>query len=94
MGLEYVVLLHFYVSILKKHKNTKLNKIKKNLVEYFYHEISNHRQFKFRSNFKWVKCQIDNLKKMLRLQHFYNKSQVVSCYWFKFETNTKITFLP
>ena len=27
------------------------------------------------------------------LQHFYNKSQVVSCYWFKFETNTKITFL-
>ena len=30
---------------------------------------------------------------MLRLQHFYNKSQVVSCYWFKFETNIKITFL-
>ena len=28
------------------------------------------------------------------LQHFYNKSQVISCYWFKFETNTKITFLP
>ena len=28
------------------------------------------------------------------LQQFYNKSQVVSCYWFKFETNTKITFLP
>ena len=28
------------------------------------------------------------------LQHFYNKSQVVSCYWFKFEINTKITFLP
>ena len=27
------------------------------------------------------------------LQQFYNKSQVVSCYWFKFETNTKITFL-
>ena len=27
------------------------------------------------------------------LQHFYNKSQVVSCYWFKFETNSKITFL-
>ena len=31
---------------------------------------------------------------MLRLQHFYKKSQMVSCYWFKFETNTKITFLP
>ena len=28
------------------------------------------------------------------LQHFYNKSHVVSCYWFKFETNIKITFLP
>ena len=28
------------------------------------------------------------------LQQFYNKSQVVSCYWFKFETNIKITFLP
>ena len=27
------------------------------------------------------------------LQYFYNKSHVVSCYWFKFETNTKITFL-
>ena len=28
------------------------------------------------------------------LQYFYNKSQVVSCYWFKFKINTKITFLP
>ena len=27
------------------------------------------------------------------LQHFYNKSQVGSCYWFEFETNSKITFL-
>ena len=27
------------------------------------------------------------------LQHFHNKLQVVSCYWFKFEPNTKITFL-
>ena len=32
-------------------------------------------------------------KEMLRSQHFYNKLQVVSCYWFKFEPNTKITFL-
>ena len=32
-------------------------------------------------------------KKILRPQHFYNKLQVVSCYWFKFEPNTKITFL-
>ena len=31
---------------------------------------------------------------MLRLQYFYNKLYVVSCYWFKFETNIKITFLP
>ena len=30
---------------------------------------------------------------MLRPQHFHNKSQVVNCYWFKFEPNTKITFL-
>jgi len=28
------------------------------------------------------------------LQHFHNKLQVVSCYWFKFDPNTKITFLP
>jgi len=34
------------------------------------------------------------IREMLYLQHFYNKSQVVSYYWFKFETNTKITFLP
>ena len=32
-------------------------------------------------------------REMLRLQHFYNKSQVVNCYWFKFKTNIKITFL-
>ena len=25
---------------------------------------------------------------------FYNKSHVISCYWFKFQTNAKITFLP
>ena len=28
------------------------------------------------------------------LKYFHNKSQVISCYWFKFEPNTKITFLP
>ena len=28
------------------------------------------------------------------LQYFHNKSLVVSCYWFKFEPNTKFTFLP
>ena len=27
------------------------------------------------------------------LQHFHNKSQVISCYYFKFEFNTEITFL-
>ena len=26
------------------------------------------------------------------LQHFHNKSQVVSCYWFKFKFSTEITF--
>ena len=43
--------------------------------------------------FYWRKYN-NNRKEMLHLQHFYNKSQVVSCYWFKFETNTNITFLP
>ena len=28
------------------------------------------------------------------LQYFYNKSQVVSGYWFKFQTKSNITFLP
>ena len=28
------------------------------------------------------------------LYHLHNKLQVVSFYWFKFEPNTKITFLP
>ena len=28
------------------------------------------------------------------LQYFHNISKVVNCYWFKFEPNTKITFLP
>ena len=32
------------------------------------------------------RCYIHNI--------FYNKLQMVSCYWFKFEPNTKITFLP
>ena len=27
------------------------------------------------------------------LQHFHNKSQLISCYYFKFEFNTEITFL-
>ena len=34
-----------------------------------------------------------SFREMLRLQHFYNKSQVVGCYWIEFETKTKITFL-
>ena len=33
-------------------------------------------------------------REMLCLQYFYNKSHVVSYYWFKFEINTKIIFLP
>ena len=38
---------------------------------------------------KWEKkkrCYVHNI--------FHNKLQVVSCYWLKFEPNTKITFLP
>ena len=30
---------------------------------------------------------------VLRLQQFYNKSWVISYYWFKFEFSTEITFL-
>ena len=53
----------------------------------------------FKTNPKWqvdtrYYCWGKKIREMLRLQHFYNKSQVVSCYWFKFETHTKITFLP
>ena len=32
-------------------------------------------------------------REMLYLQHFYNKSWIISYYWFKFEFSTKITFL-
>ena len=32
------------------------------------------------------RCHVHNI--------FNNKLQVVSCYWFKFEPNTKIAFLP
>ena len=32
------------------------------------------------------RCYVHNI--------FHNKLQMVSCYWFKFESNTKITFLP
>ena len=41
------------------------------------------------------KVQIQPQKKgvVLRLQHFYNKSWVISYYWFKFEFSIEITFL-
>ena len=32
-------------------------------------------------------------REVLRLQYFYNKSWVISYYWFKFEFSTEITFL-
>ena len=32
-------------------------------------------------------------REVLRLQYFYNKSWVVSYYWFKFEFSIEITFL-
>ena len=37
---------------------------------------------------KWrgKKCYVHNI--------FHNKLQEINCYWFKFEPNTKITFLP
>ena len=42
----------------------------------------------------WLKnAQKKKKKEVLRLQHFYNKSWVVSYYLFKFEFSTEITFL-
>ena len=38
-------------------------------------------------------CYNINVREILRLQYFYNKSWVTSYYWFKFEFNTEITFL-
>ena len=32
-------------------------------------------------------------REMLHLQHFYNKSWMISYYWFKFEFSIKISFL-
>ena len=36
---------------------------------------------------------VKNKREVLRLQQFYNKSWVVSYYWFKFEFRIEITFL-
>ena len=44
--IKYVILLYFYVTLFqkyKKHKNTKLNKIKKNPAGHLYHEILNYK---------------------------------------------------
>ena len=41
-----------------------------------------------------ITINMSDVSSIIFLQHFYNKSQVVSCYWFKFQTNAKITFLP
>ena len=42
---------------------------------------------------KWRKKKRDTMSTTF-LHHFHHKLQAVSCYWFKFEANTKITFLP
>ena len=42
---KYVILINFYISLLqklKKYKNTKSNKIKKNLAKHLHYGISNH----------------------------------------------------
>ena len=44
--------------------------------------------------FKGTKEENKEIREMLRSQHFYNKSYVVSYYWFKFEPTIEITFLP
>ena len=50
--------------------------------------------FCYKSKFQILKIIKKKKKEMLRLQYFYNKSQIIRCYWFKFETNIKIIFLP
>ena len=45
-------------------------------------------------DYEWVTTpQRWGLIEMLCSQYFYNKLQIVSCYWFKFKTNTKFTLL-
>ena len=48
-------------------------------------------------NKEWLPKSMEELKKKtmstIFLQHFHNKSQVISYYQFKFEFNTEITFL-
>ena len=46
--------------------------------------------------YKFIKLPLNKLRDATSttiLQHFYNKSWVVSYYWFKFEFSTEITFL-
>ena len=46
-------------------------------------------------NWKWWYFFNYKLRReILHPQHFYNKLQVISCFRFKFEHNTKITFFP
>ena len=40
-----------------------------------------------------ITCEKLKKKKVLHLQYFYNKSQVIIYYQLKFELNTDITFL-
>ena len=63
--IKYVILLHFYVSFLQKHKNnknTRSNEIKKNPVEVMNTCImrfqTTSKQRKFWPNHRWIKCQI------------------------------------
>ena len=51
----------------------------------------------YRKKKKWLPKFGEELKKNVTftifLQHFHNRSQVISYYQFKFEFNTEITFL-
>ena len=54
---KYVLLLHFYVSFLQKHKNTRSNKKKKKIQQntcIMRFQITGW-QLKFQSNLRWVK---------------------------------------
>ena len=67
--------------------------VRQNYKRFFIKKISNFYSFVS----PWLTLITINMRdatSTIFLQYFYNKSQVVSCYWFKFQTNAKITFLP
>ena len=57
---------------------------------------SRKKEEKIKETEKGKRMYLGNLKSAMStifLQYFYNKSQVISYYWFKFNFSTEITFL-